>query len=82
MCVCVCVSRLLSLCFFFPICFQIRVVNAFRMSLDARYDNRSMSSVHSIHSLQNARMVSKKPPTFQHDTSTDLHHESQSETQF
>ncbi|KAJ8302063.1 hypothetical protein KUTeg_021050 [Tegillarca granosa] len=27
---------------------QIRVVNAFRMGLDARYDNRSLASVHSL----------------------------------
>ncbi|XP_070193153.1 plasma membrane calcium-transporting ATPase 2-like isoform X2 [Littorina saxatilis] len=61
---------------------QIRVVNAFRMSLDARYDNRSMSSVHSYHSLQNARMANKKA-ALAHDTSMDPHHnDRQSETQF
>ncbi|KAK3701283.1 hypothetical protein RRG08_066776 [Elysia crispata] len=33
---------------------QIRVINAFRMTLD-RYDNRSMSSMQSYHSVQNMR---------------------------
>ncbi|RUS89017.1 hypothetical protein EGW08_003264, partial [Elysia chlorotica] len=33
---------------------QIRVINAFRMTLD-RYDNRSMSSLQSYHSVQNMR---------------------------
>lgn len=43
---------LLVLCCVFDFLFQIRVVNAFRMGLDARYDSRSMSSIHSFHSLQ------------------------------
>lgn len=49
--------------------FQIRVVQAFRMGLDARYDSHSMSSIHSYHSLQNLRMNKKAaassnpPPT-------------------
>ncbi|GFN93442.1 calcium-transporting ATPase [Plakobranchus ocellatus] len=34
---------------------QIRVINAFRMTLDTRYDNRSMSSLQSYHSVQNMR---------------------------
>ncbi|BFZ10933.1 hypothetical protein BsWGS_13969 [Bradybaena similaris] len=34
---------------------QIRVINAFRMSLDTRYDNRSLSSLQSYHSVQNIR---------------------------
>ncbi|XP_076469324.1 plasma membrane calcium-transporting ATPase 2-like isoform X2 [Babylonia areolata] len=63
---------------------QIRVVNAFRMSLDARYDSRSMSSVHSYHSLQNARIGPKKTPQpYAFDTSVDSPEaERQSETQF
>ena len=37
--------------------FQIRVVNAFRMGLDAdSFDKRSLSSLQSQHSLQNLRM--------------------------
>ncbi|XP_064604968.1 plasma membrane calcium-transporting ATPase 2-like isoform X2 [Liolophura sinensis] len=48
---------------------QIRVVQAFRMGLDARYDSHSMSSIHSYQSLQNIRMNKKAaassypPPT-------------------
>ena len=40
---------------------QIRVVNAFRMGLDARYDSNSMSSIHSYHSLQNTKNRKSKP---------------------
>lgn len=42
--------------FFTQFCaFQIRVVNAFRMGLDTRYDSHSLTSVRSIHSLQSAK---------------------------
>lgn len=34
---------------------QIRVVNAFRMGLDTRYDSHSLTSVRSMHSLQSAK---------------------------
>ncbi|XP_078339842.1 plasma membrane calcium-transporting ATPase 2-like isoform X8 [Crassostrea virginica] len=34
---------------------QIRVINAFRMGIDARYDSSSISSMHSYHSLQNQK---------------------------
>lgn len=46
------------LCFLY---LQIRVVNAFRMGLDARFDSNSMSSVHSYHSLQNPKIRKSKP---------------------
>ena len=37
--------------------FQIRVVNAFRMGLEAdSFDKRSLSSIQSQHSIQNLRM--------------------------
>lgn len=51
--------------------FQIRVVNAFRMGLDAdSFDKRSLSSLHSQHSLQNLRMqVLKKSTSYDADTS-------------
>jgi Ca2+ transporting ATPase len=43
---------------------QIRVVNAFRMGLDAdSFDKRSLSSLHSQHSLQNLRMLVLKKST-------------------
>jgi Ca2+ transporting ATPase len=43
---------------------QIRVVNAFRMGLDAdSFDKRSLSSLHSQHSLQNLRMQALKKST-------------------
>ena len=44
---------------FSPISFQIRVINAFRMSVDTRYDNRSMSSMQSYHSVQNIRRAGR-----------------------
>jgi len=34
---------------------QIRVVNAFRMGLDTRYDSHSLTSVLSIHSFQSSK---------------------------
>nr|ABL63470.1 plasma membrane calcium ATPase [Pinctada fucata] len=34
---------------------QIRVINAFRMGIDARYDSHSLSSIHSYHNLQTHR---------------------------
>lgn len=40
---------------------QIRVINAFRMGIDARYDSSSISSMHSYHSLQNQKL--RKPAT-------------------
>ncbi|CAE1239789.1 ATP2B [Acanthosepion pharaonis] len=40
---------------------QIRVVNAFRMALDTRYDGRSLSSNYSSQSLENLRMRYKFP---------------------
>jgi len=41
--------------------FQIRVVNAFRMGLEAdSFDKRSLSSLHSQHSLQNIRLQALK----------------------
>lgn len=53
------------------------------MSLDARYDSRSMSSVHSYHSLQSARLVSKKSPIIQAEGGADATSPGdQTETQF
>lgn len=54
----------------FPFCFlifQIRVVNAFRMGLDAdSFDKRSLSSLNRQHSLQNLRMqVLKKSTSYE-----------------
>ena len=47
-------GHLICLCF---LVFQIRVVNAFRMGLEAdSFDKRSLSSIQSHHSLQNMRM--------------------------
>lgn len=40
---------------------QIRVVNAFRMALDTRYDGRSLSSNYSSQSLEHLRMWYKFP---------------------
>lgn len=40
---------------------QIRVINAFRMGIDARFDSSSISSMHSYHSLQNQKL--RKPAT-------------------
>ncbi|XP_062608894.1 plasma membrane calcium-transporting ATPase 2-like isoform X4 [Saccostrea cucullata] len=40
---------------------QIRVINAFRMGVDARYDTSSITSMHSYHSLQNQKH--RKPVT-------------------
>ena len=59
----------LCICLTFPFCFvlfffsifQIRVVNAFRMALDTRYDGRSLSSNYSSQSLENLRMRYKFP---------------------
>ena len=40
---------------------QIRVVNAIRMGVDAdSFDKRSLSSLHSQHSLQNMRLQAMK----------------------
>lgn len=60
-------SLLLFLCSFSH--FQIRVVNAFRMGLDAdSFDKRSLSSLQSQHSLQNLRMqVLKKSTSYDAD---------------
>ena len=59
---------LLFLCSFSH--FQIRVVNAFRMGLDAdSFDKRSLSSLQSQHSLQNLRMqVLKKSTSYDADS--------------
>ena len=53
-----CIS-LVFLCFS-PL--QIRVVNAFRMGIDGAdsFDKRSLSSLHSQHSLQNMRLQALK----------------------
>ncbi|KAL5013629.1 hypothetical protein ScPMuIL_007899 [Solemya velum] len=40
---------------------QIRVVNAFRMGLDARYESRSLSSIQSHHSMQSFLTFRKSP---------------------
>ncbi|XP_061187596.1 plasma membrane calcium-transporting ATPase 2-like isoform X4 [Saccostrea echinata] len=40
---------------------QIRVINAFRMGVDARFDSSSITSMHSYHSLQNQKL--RKPVT-------------------
>jgi len=49
---------------FVVIVFQIRVVNAFRMGIDRRYDSSSLSSVRSYHSLQSAKSHKQPhPPT-------------------
>ena len=41
--------------------FQIRVVNAFRMGLEAdSFDKRRLSSLHSQHSMQNLRLQALK----------------------
>lgn len=54
-----CSVILLVLLCFFPL--QIRVVNAFRMGLEAdSFDKRSLSSLHSQHSLQNLRLQALK----------------------
>ncbi|XP_005093745.2 plasma membrane calcium-transporting ATPase 3 [Aplysia californica] len=45
---------------------QIRVINAFRMSVDTRYDNRSLTSMQSYHSVQNIRAARR--PHFQSST--------------
>ena len=56
---CVCAVGLISLSVF--LVFQIRVVNAFRMGLEAdSFDKRSLSSLHSQHSLQNIRLQALK----------------------
>lgn len=47
--------------FVFNFFLQIRVINAFRMGIDARYDSSSISSMHSYHSLQNQKL--RKPAT-------------------
>ena len=45
-------------------CFQIRVVNAFRMGLEAdSFDKRSLSSIQSQHSIPNLRMQVLKKST-------------------
>jgi len=44
---------------------QIRVINAFRMSVDTRFDNRSMSSMQSYHSVQNIRAARRPMQQFQ-----------------
>ncbi|GFR58297.1 hypothetical protein ElyMa_003478100 [Elysia marginata] len=49
---------------------SIRVINAFRMTLD-RYDNRSMSSLQSYHSVQNMRPVHGKRPHMYQSASTE-----------
>ena len=49
-------------CVFPSIYFQIRVVNAFRMGLDTRYDSHSLTSVRSYHSLQSGKMAKQNPP--------------------
>ena len=57
---CLCVAvYLISLSVF--LVFQIRVVNAFRMGLEAdSFDKRSLSSLHSQHSMQNLRLQALK----------------------
>ncbi|WAR25425.1 hypothetical protein MAR_011129 [Mya arenaria] len=41
----------------------IRVVNAFRMGLDMRYDSHSLTSQRSHHSLQSSGKTHKPHPT-------------------
>lgn len=73
LCACICLNTLPLFCFgfvfgFFPV-FQIRVVNAFRMALDARYDGHSLSSNYSSQSLENLRMRYKFPASPRIDAS-------------
>lgn len=60
---CLLLSPLWFTCCCIVFVFQIRVVNAFRMGLDRRYDSSSLSSVRSYHSLQNAKAHKQPAPT-------------------
>lgn len=60
--------------------FQIRVVNAFRMGLDRRYDSSSLSSVRSYHSLQSAKTHKQQHPPTSPLASPDVHPQNENTT--